>query len=162
MSGQPLPYELSCCGTAIPEDLPPLPNKKLVWVSAGVLIDTEGSVLIAQRPEGKAMAGLWEFPGGKIEAGETPEYTLCRELREELDIRTGESCLLPIHFLSHSYQDFHLCMPVFAIRQWIGTPQAKEHKALQWVKPSELYKIPMPEADKPLISVLIELLEASR
>ena len=149
---------MSCCGQEIPENLPPNPNAKVITVVAAVLIDADNRILITQRPEGKAMAGLWEFPGGKIEAGETPEYALCRELREELDIKTAESCLYPLSFLSHAYENFHLLMPVYALRQWDGIPKLKEHADMKWVNPTELYNYDMPEADKPLIPVLIEYL----
>ena len=147
---------MSCCGQEIPEILPPNPQKKIVTVAAAALIDTEGKILITQRPEGKAMAGLWEFPGGKLEPGETPEYALCRELREELDIKTAEGCLYPLTFTSHSYETFHLFMPLYVLRQWEGTPTLKEHAAMAWVDPVDLYNYAMPEADKPLIPALIE------
>ncbi|MGH1576062.1 8-oxo-dGTP diphosphatase MutT [Planktotalea sp.] len=124
---------------------------KVVHVSAVALIDVDGRVLLAQRPEGKSMAGLWEFPGGKIEAGETPEAALIRELQEELGIDTWASCLAPLTFASHSYDDFHLLMPLFACRKWDGIPQAKENQTLKWVKASDLSKYPMPAADIPLI-----------
>ncbi len=127
---------------------------KLVLVSAVALIDVDGRVLLAQRPEGKSMAGLWEFPGGKIEAGETPEAALVRELQEELGIDTWTSCLAPLTFASHSYDDFHLLMPLFACRKWNGIPQAKEGQTLKWVKPNELRDYPMPAADVPLIPIL--------
>jgi 8-oxo-dGTP diphosphatase len=127
---------------------------KMVLVSAVALIDVDGRVLLAQRPAGKSMAGLWEFPGGKIEEGETPEAALIRELQEELGIDTWASCLAPITFASHSYDDFHLMMPVFACRKWEGTPQAREGQVLKWVKPSEMRDYPMPAADIPLIAVL--------
>lgn len=127
---------------------------KMVLVSAVALIDVDGRVLLAQRPAGKSMAGLWEFPGGKIEEGETPEAALIRELQEELGIDTWASCLAPITFASHSYDDFHLMMPVFACRKWNGTPQAREGQVLKWVKPSEMRDYPMPAADIPLIAVL--------
>ncbi|MAS88000.1 MAG: 8-oxo-dGTP diphosphatase MutT [Micavibrio sp.] len=149
---------MSCCGQDIPEHLPPSPNKKIIMVVAAALIDSENKILITQRPEGKAMAGLWEFPGGKIEDGETPEYALCRELREELGVRTNENCLYPLTFASHSYPDFQLLMPLYVLRQWEGTPILKEHAAMQWVNAIDLYKYPMPEADKPLIPALIEYL----
>lgn len=149
---------MSCCGQEIPEKLPPSPDKKIIFVVAAALIDSDGKILITQRPEGKAMAGLWEFPGGKIEDGETPEYALCRELREELGIKTAEGCLYPLSFASHSYNDFHLMMPLFALRQWEGTPKLIEHANLAWVSPVDLYKYEMPEADKPLIPVLIDYL----
>lgn len=127
---------------------------KTVLVSAVALIDRDGRVLIAQRPEGKSMAGLWEFPGGKIEPDETPEAALIRELHEELGIGTWESCLAPLTFASHSYDDFHLLMPLFACRKWEGTPVSKENQALKWVYPKDLRGIPMPPADLPLIPIL--------
>lgn len=127
---------------------------KTVLVSAVALIDRDGRVLLTQRPEGKSMAGLWEFPGGKIEAGETPEHALIRELQEELGIDTWASCLAPLTFASHSYDDFHLLMPLFACRKWEGIPQPREGQTLKWVMPSELRDYPMPAADIPLIPVL--------
>jgi 8-oxo-dGTP diphosphatase len=127
---------------------------KLVLVSAVALIDPDGRVLIAQRPEGKAMAGLWEFPGGKVEPGETPEAALIRELAEELGIDTWASCLAPLAFASHAYPDFHLLMPLYACRKWQGTPQPREHAALKWVRPAELSRWPMPPADLPLLPIL--------
>jgi len=127
---------------------------KMVLVSAVALIDVDGRVLLAQRPEGKPMAGLWEFPGGKVEVGETPEAALIRELQEELGIDTWASCLAPLTFASHSYDDFHLMMPLFACRKWQGTPQAREGQVLKWVKPNEMRDYPMPAADVPLIAVL--------
>ena len=127
---------------------------KTVLVSAVALIDPDGRVLLGQRPEGKSMAGLWEFPGGKVEPGETPEVALIRELQEELGIDTWASCLAPLTFASHSYDDFHLLMPLFVCRKWKGTPQSREGQALQWVRPNQLNDYPMPAADKPLIPIL--------
>lgn len=127
---------------------------KTVLVSAVALIDVEGRILLAQRPEGKSMAGLWEFPGGKIEPGETPEAALIRELHEELGIETWDSCLAPLTFASHRYDHFHLLMPLFACRKWEGIPQAREGQVLKWVKPNELRNYPMPAADIPLIPML--------
>ena len=127
---------------------------KVVLVSAVALIDKDGRVLLAQRPEGKSMAGLWEFPGGKIETGETPEAALVRELEEELGINTWKSCLAPLTFASHSYESFHLLMTLFACRKWEGTPQAKENQNLKWVRPNDLKSYPMPAADIPLIPIL--------
>ncbi|MGB1264107.1 MAG: 8-oxo-dGTP diphosphatase MutT [Nereida ignava] len=127
---------------------------KTVLVSAVALIDVDGRVLLGQRPEGKSMAGLWEFPGGKVETGETPEAALVRELNEELGIDTWESCLAPLTFASHSYEKFHLLMPLFACRKWNGTPQSRENQALKWVKANELTNYPMPAADIPLIPIL--------
>ncbi|MCG7493959.1 8-oxo-dGTP diphosphatase MutT [Thalassobius sp. Cn5-15] len=127
---------------------------KTVLVSAVALIDTEGRILLAQRPEGKSMAGLWEFPGGKVELGETPEHALIRELQEELGIDTWESCLAPLTFASHSYEKFHLLMPLFACRKWDGIPQPREGQVLKWVRPADLRDYPMPPADVPLIPIL--------
>ena len=127
---------------------------KTILVSAVALIDRDGRVLLAQRPEGKSMAGLWEFPGGKVEPGETPEAALIRELHEELGIETWSSCLAPLTFASHSYPEFHLLMPLFACRKWQGQPQSKEGQALKWVRPAELRSYPMPPADLPLIPIL--------
>ncbi|GGD21705.1 (deoxy)nucleoside triphosphate pyrophosphohydrolase [Sinisalibacter lacisalsi] len=126
----------------------------IVLVSAVALIDIDGRVLLAQRPEGKAMAGLWEFPGGKVEDGETPESALIRELHEELGIDTRASCLAPLAFASHSYPDFHLLMPLFACRRWEGTVVPREGQRLSWVRPAEMRKFPMPPADEPLIPIL--------
>ena len=125
-----------------------------VLVSAVALIDPDSRLLIAERPAGKSMAGLWEFPGGKVEPGETPEAALIRELHEELGIDTWESCLAPLAFASHSYDDFHLLMPLFACRIWEGTPISSEGQALRWVNVSELRNFPMPPADLPLIPIL--------
>jgi len=127
---------------------------KTLLVSAVALIDRDGRILLAQRPEGKSMAGLWEFPGGKVEVGETPETALIRELEEELGINTWSSCLAPLSFASHSYDDFHLLMPLFACRKWEGTPHPKEGQTLKWVHARDLRNYPMPPADIPLIPVL--------
>ncbi len=127
---------------------------KTLLVSAVALIDADGRVLLAQRPEGKSLAGLWEFPGGKVEAGETPEVALIRELKEELGIDTWSSCLAPLTFASHSYPDFHLLMPLFACRRWHGIAQGREGQRLAWVKPTALREYPMPPADLPLIPIL--------
>jgi 8-oxo-dGTP diphosphatase len=129
-----------------------------VLVVAAALIDTDGRVLIAQRPEGKALAGLWEFPGGKIEPGERPEQALIRELREELGIEVSAACLAPFVFTSHAYDSFHLLMPLYLLRRWSGTVQRREHAALKWVKPSQLSDYPMPPADEPLVAWLRDLL----
>ena len=127
---------------------------KIVLVSAVALIDADGRVLLAQRPEGKSMAGLWEFPGGKVEAGEIPEAALIRELKEELGIDTWQSCLAPLTFASHAYSDFHLLMPLFACRKWQGTATPREGQTLAWVRPAALRDYPMPPADLPLIPIL--------
>ncbi|MEM9370375.1 MAG: 8-oxo-dGTP diphosphatase MutT [Pseudomonadota bacterium] len=127
---------------------------KTVLVAAAALIDPDGRVLISQRPEGKSMAGLWEFPGGKVEAGETPETCLIRELQEELGIDTWESCLAPLTFASHSYPDFHLLMPLFACRKWDGVVRGREDQVIKWVRARELKEYPMPPADIPLVAVL--------
>ena len=141
-----------------PGSLPPLGERPLVLVAAVALVDPDGRVLIAQRPEGKSMAGLWEFPGGKVDAGETPEQALVRELHEELGVETAASCLAPIAFASHGYEKFHLLMPVFACRKWRGTPQPREGQALKWVALNELSRYPMPPADVPLVGLLRDLL----
>ncbi|MGZ5931220.1 MAG: (deoxy)nucleoside triphosphate pyrophosphohydrolase [Rhizomicrobium sp.] len=130
----------------------------LVLVAACALIDPDGRVLIAQRPPGKSMVGLWEFPGGKVEPGERPEETVIRELREELGITIKEPCLAPFTFASHTYTDFQLLMPLYVCRRWEGTVTAREHAALKWVKPRELAQYPMPPADLPLIPMLRDLL----
>ena len=127
---------------------------KIILVSAVALIDPDGRVLLAQRPDGKSMAGLWEFPGGKVEAGETPEDALVRELHEELGIETWSSCLAPLTFASHTYDDFHLLMPLFACRKWDGIVQGKEGQKLSWVYAKDLNNYPMPPADIPIIPIL--------
>lgn len=127
---------------------------KVVLVSAVALIDIDGRVLLTRRPEGKSMAGLWEFPGGKVEPDETPEAALIRELEEELGIGTWQSCLAPLTFASHSYADFHLLMPLFACRKWEGIAQGREGQTLKWVQAKDLKSYPMPPADVPLIPVL--------
>jgi 8-oxo-dGTP diphosphatase len=130
---------------------------RLVLVAACALIDPDGRVLLAQRPQGKAMAGLWEFPGGKVEAGERPEQSLIRELKEELGIVVKEECLAPLTFASHPYPDFYLLMPLYVCRRWEGLVEAREHQALKWVWPDKLRTYPMPPADEPLISHLTAL-----
>lgn len=130
----------------------------MLFVVACALVDADRRVLIAQRPAGKAMAGLWEFPGGKVEAGETPEAALIRELQEELGISTKEACLAPLSFVSHAYESFHLVMPLYVCRKWQGEPAAREHQALKWVRPTALRDYPMPAADEPLIAPLCDLL----
>ena len=127
---------------------------KIILVSAVALIDTDGRVLLAQRPEGKSLAGLWEFPGGKVEPGESPETALIRELKEELAIDTFSSCLAPLTFASHAYPDFHLLMPLFACRKWQGIATGVEGQKLAWVRPNDLRNYPMPPADLPLIPIL--------
>ena len=127
---------------------------KTVLVSAVALVDKDGRILIAKRPSGKSMAGLWEFPGGKVEFGETPEQALVRELSEELDIKTWNSCLAPLTFASHSYEEFHLLMPLFICRKWEGIAFPKENQELKWVYSKELKNYPMPPADIPLIPIL--------
>ena len=138
--------------TTAPETLP------IVLVVAVALVDADGRVLIAERPAGKAMAGLWEFPGGKVGAGETPEAALIRELKEELGIDVHDTCLAPLTFASHAYERFHLLMPLYVCRVWKGIVTPREGQRLRWVKPAALYDIPMPPADKPLIAVLRDLL----
>lgn len=133
-------------------------QKPILLVVACALIDTDRRVLIAQRPEGKHMANMWEFPGGKIEQGETPEAAIIRELREELEVETKEACLAPLSFASHTYEHMHLLMPLYVCRRWQGTPVAKEHQALKWVRPQSLRDYAMPPADEPLIAALCDLL----
>ena len=133
-------------------------GKRLLLVAACALVDTDGRVLLAQRPEGKQLAGLWEFPGGKVEPGETPEACLIRELDEELGIRVTQACLAPFVFASHEYEAFNLLMPLYLCRRWEGTVTAREHSGLAWVKPSKLTDYPMPPADAPLVAWLRDLL----
>jgi 8-oxo-dGTP diphosphatase len=133
---------------------------RLLLVAAVALVDADNRVLIARRPEGKPMAGLWEFPGGKVEAGERPEETLIRELAEELGITVQEACLAPLTFASHAYETFHLLMPLYICRRWDGLVQAREGQALKWVRPRQLREHDMPPADEPLIPALIDLLGA--
>ena len=139
-------------------DEPTSQPRKLLLVAACALVDADGRVLIAQRPEGKQLAGMWEFPGGKVEAGETPEETVVRELAEELGIETKTACLAPLTFASHSYEGFNLLMLLFVCRRFWGTPQPLEHQALKWVRPNKLRDYDMPPADAPLIPFLIDLL----
>ncbi len=144
---------MSCAeGRDQPHGLP------LIVVVAVALVDSDGRVLLARRPEGKHMAGLWEFPGGKLQGGETPEAALVRELQEELGIDTRHSCLAPFTFASHCYETFHLLMPLYVCRVWQGVPTALEHSALAWVKPARLADYPMPPADAPLVALLGDLL----
>jgi 8-oxo-dGTP diphosphatase len=133
---------------------------RLLLVVACALVDVDNRVLIAQRPEGKALAGLWEFPGGKLDAGERPEPALIRELKEELGIDVKEACLAPLTFASHAYPDFHLLMPLYVCRRWEGTVASREGQALKWVRAGKLRDWPMPPADEPLIPALIDLLGA--
>jgi 8-oxo-dGTP diphosphatase len=133
-------------------------DTKLVLVAACALIDADGRVLLAQRPEGKSMAGLWEFPGGKVETGERPESTLIRELNEELGIRVKEDCLAPFAFASHGYETFHLLMPLYLCRRWDGIVHSREGQKLAWVRPREMGEYPMPPADVPLVAQLRDLL----
>ena len=133
-------------------------TKQLVLVVACALIDADDRILLAQRPEGKSMAGLWEFPGGKVESGEMPEVSLIRELKEELDVETKVACLAPLTFASHEYDDFHLLMPLYICRRWWGTARSNEGQNLKWVRAKDLRNYPMPEADLPLIPALQEIL----
>jgi 8-oxo-dGTP diphosphatase len=135
-----------------------MPQTNLLLVAACALIDADGRVLIAQRPASKNMAGLWEFPGGKLEAGERPEQAVIRELSEELGIAVKEDCLAPFAFASHAYPEFHLLMPLYVCRKWEGQPCAQQHQALKWVFPANLNAYPMPPADLPLIPMLRDLL----
>ena len=130
----------------------------IVLVAAVALVDVDGRVLLAQRPAGKSMAGLWEFPGGKVDTGETPEAALIRELAEELGLDVTASCLAPLTFASHSYPDFHLLMPLYVCRKWSGIPSAREGQRLAWVWPARLADYPMPPADTPLVAALRDLL----
>ena len=131
---------------------------KILLVSAVALVDIDGRILLAQRPEGKSMAGLWEFPGGKVDPGETPEEALIRELKEELDIDVTEACLAPLTFASHRYEDFHLLMPLYACRKWNGEITAKEGQEFAWVRPIRLGDYEMPPADEPLKAILRDML----
>ena len=133
-------------------------DKKILLVAACALVDADGRVLLTQRPEGKKLAGLWEFPGGKVEPGETPEAALIRELAEEVGITTREACLAPLTFASHGYDEFHLLMPLFVCRRFEGTARGLEGQALKWVRPRDMRDYPMPPADEPLIPYLIDLL----
>jgi 8-oxo-dGTP diphosphatase len=134
------------------------PGKRLLLVAACALVDADGRVLLSQRPKGKALEGLWEFPGGKIEPGETPEETVIRELREELAVETEAQCLAPLTFASHGYGDRHLLMPLFICRRFKGIPRGNEGQALKWVRAARLRNYPMPPADTPLIPILMDLL----
>lgn len=143
-------------GMSTPDALPT--DRPIVLVAAAALIDVDGRVLICQRPEGKSLAGLWEFPGGKVEKGETPEQCLIRELHEELDITVAQACLAPFVFASHTYEKFHLLMPLYLLRRWEGIVTAREHKAMAWVKPDKLSDYEMPPADIPLVAWLRDVL----
>jgi 8-oxo-dGTP diphosphatase len=143
--------------TCIDVTVPPLAaDRPLLLVAAVALIDADGRVLLAERPVGKAMAGLWEFPGGKVQPLETPEQALVRELDEELGITTSVGCLAPLTFASHGYEAFHLLMPLYACRVWQGTPMPREGQRLVWVKPAEIRNYPLPPADVPLVAALID------
>ena len=131
---------------------------RLLLVVAAALVDGDGRVLVTQRPEGKSLAGLWEFPGGKVEAGERPEAALIRELSEEVGIAVAEPCLAPLTFASHGYPDMHLLMPLYVCRRWEGIARSREGQALRWLRPVDLRSLPMPPADEPLIPALIDLL----
>lgn len=133
-------------------------TKPIVLVAAVALVDADGRILLAQRPAGKSMAGLWEFPGGKVEPGERPEETLIRELHEELGIEVKEACLAPLTFASHGYENFHLLMPLWVCRRWSGTVVGREGQALRWVRAHRLREFEMPPADEPLIPHLIDLI----
>lgn len=140
------------CIEALEQPRPDKPSGlPLLLVAAVCLVNTKEEILLAKRPEGKSMAGLWEFPGGKVKEGESPEFALTRELAEELDIETRECCFAPLGFASHSYDDFHLMMPLYVCRMWKGEPKPVEGQELAWVKPNDLAKYEMPEADIPLI-----------
>ena len=130
----------------------------MVLVAAAALVDFDGRVLVQQRPEGKNMAGLWEFPGGKVEPGEKLEQSLIRELKEEIDVDVTEACLAPFTFASHVYEDFYLLMPLFVCRVWQGTPRPVENQALKWIRPLDMADLPMPPADRPLAAMLRDLL----
>jgi 8-oxo-dGTP diphosphatase len=146
------------CIEALKGPEPDRPDSPVLFVSAAALIDKEGRVLISQRPEGSSLAGLWEFPGGKIEKGETPEYALMRELKEELGIKTRPCCFSPAGFVSYAYSDFHLLMPLFICRVWEGMPEGLEGQKVKWVLPNDLFGYDMPPADEPLIDQLIRFI----
>ena len=153
---------MSGCFDAL-EKPPPkqLKNIDIVFVVAVVLIDPDGRILIAQRPQGKHLAGLWEFPGGKVKTGELPEFALMRELKEELGIETRPTCFFPISFASHTYDDFHLLMPLFGCKAWRNPPRAIEHAAVKWIRPHQLFEMDMPPADAPLNDAIIRFLETA-
>jgi len=135
-----------------------MPERPIVLVAAVALIDADGRVLLAERPPGKHLAGLWEFPGGKVQPGETPEAALIRELGEEVGIDVQANCLAPLTFASHAYPDFHLLMPLYVCRKWSGIAAPREGQRLKWVRPARLADYPMPPADKPLVAMLRDLL----
>ncbi len=148
---------MSGCLEALDKPVPEHPeNIDILTVVAAALIDGEGKILVAKRPDDKDMADLWEFPGGKVEKGELPEFALMRELQEELGIETRPTCFAPITFASHTYNHFHLFMPLYACRVWRGFPRPNEHKELKWVRPNDLYELSMPKADLPLIDPLVQ------
>jgi len=144
--------------SAVHSMLTRMPRQNIVLVAACALIDPDGRVLVAQRPPGKSMAGLWEFPGGKVEAGERPEQALIRELQEELAIVVNEACLAPFTFASHAYPNFHLLMPLYLCRRWDGAIAPQEGQVVKWVRPRDLHSCPMPPADVPLIAMLRDFL----
>lgn len=146
------------CAEALDLPCPESPELPNILVAAAALVDTDGRVLLAQRPEGKNMAGLWEFPGGKVNKNETPAFALMRELEEELGIITRPCCFSPIGFASHSYDTFHLLMPLFVCRVWRGTVTPQEGQEIKWVYPADIYNYSMPDADLPLVGALQELL----
>jgi 8-oxo-dGTP diphosphatase len=156
MPGLTTPFHAVLIGAGIPSGQEV--SVRLVLVVACALVDADGRVLLAERPAGRSMAGLWEFPGGKVEAGERPEETLIRELMEELGIVVREACLAPLTFASHAYADFHLLMPLYVCRRWEGTVTAREGQRLAWVRPNRLRDYPMPPADEPLVAHLTTLL----
>ncbi len=147
------------CSEALAQPRPEAPkDKPVVLVVAAALIDSDNRVLLARRPAGKSMAGLWEFPGGKVGEGEVPEFALMRELGEELGVETRPSCFAPVTFASHTYENFHLLMPLYACRFWDGEPEAREHEALAWVRPVDMGEYDMPPADIPLVAALRDYL----
>jgi len=140
------------------ETSPPTPEANVLLVAACALVDADHRVLVARRPEGRSMAGLWEFPGGKVRPGETPEACVIRELREELGLDVAANCLAPLTFASHAYPDFHLLMPLFVCRIWDGLPEPREGQALRWLRPRDMTALPMPPADQPLVAFLRDYL----
>ncbi len=150
--------DIQSCRDALDKPRPEKSGLPILTVAAAALVDVDGRVLIAQRPEGKSMTGLWEFPGGKLEEGESPEHALMRELSEELGIETRPCCFYPLTFTSHMYEKFNLLMPLYVCRVWSGIPQSKEGQALKWVKPLDLYDQALLPADVPMIPALIDML----